>query len=75
MPTLKLLNLKAKLFEMAQDRDDTLVLEATKDEISQCFVEGFNEAIEQFKLVQPDIDKLVFDPFKSVIDGKIVDDK
>ncbi|KAK7356409.1 hypothetical protein VNO80_15680 [Phaseolus coccineus] len=41
----------------------------------QSFVEGFNGAIEQFKVVQPDMDTSVFDPFKSVVDGQIVDDE
>ncbi|KAK7354012.1 hypothetical protein VNO80_19468 [Phaseolus coccineus] len=57
-----------------QDKILTLdtALEAAKDAISRSFVEGFSEAIEQFKVVQFDIDTSVFDPFKSVVDGKIM---
>jgi len=49
-------------------------LEVAKDEISKSFVDGFNGALEQFQVVQPDIDTSVFDPFKTVVDGKIVDE-
>ncbi|KAK7372808.1 hypothetical protein VNO80_06196 [Phaseolus coccineus] len=69
MPTLKLLNLKPNFPKWL--RIEMMPL----DEISRCFVEGFNGTVEQFKLVQLDIDKSVFDPFKSVIDRKIVDDE
>ncbi|KAK7331820.1 hypothetical protein VNO80_28561 [Phaseolus coccineus] len=105
--------LKAKLAEIARDRDDALgklqrsvedyarhrkehqatnrawetveamlqnkistldaALEIAKDEISRSFVEGFNGAIEQIKVIQADLKTLAMDPFKSVVDRKIVD--
>jgi len=59
---------------LLQNKISTLdaALEAAKDEISKSFVDAFNGALEQFQVVQPDIDTSVFNPFNSVVDGKIV---
>ncbi|KAK7369661.1 hypothetical protein VNO80_11703 [Phaseolus coccineus] len=59
---------------MLENKISTLdaALEVAKDEISKSFVEGFNGALKQFQVVQPNVDTSMFDPFKSVIDGKIV---
>jgi len=50
-------------------------LEIAEDVISYNFVEGFNGVIDQFKVLQPDMDTSTLYPFKSVVDGKIVDDE
>jgi len=62
---------------MLQNKVSTLdaALEATKDKVSRNFVDGFNGAIEEFKVLKPDVDTSPFDPFKSVMDGKIVDEE
>ncbi|ESW21786.1 hypothetical protein PHAVU_005G099000 [Phaseolus vulgaris] len=62
---------------MLQNKVSTLdvALEAAKDEVSRSFVDGFNGAIEQFKVLQPNVDTSPLDPFKSVVDGKIVDEE
>ena len=62
---------------MLQNKVSTLdvVLEVTKDEVSWSLVDSFNGAIEQFKVFQPDVDTSPLNPFKSVVDGKIVDEE
>ncbi|KAK7353709.1 hypothetical protein VNO80_19160 [Phaseolus coccineus] len=48
-----------------------IALEATKDEISQGFLDGFSVALVQFQAIYPDLDTSSFDPFKIVMDGNI----
>ena len=50
-------------------------LETAKNEIAHAFVNGFKGAVEQVEVVQPDLDTSLLDPFKSVVDGKIVKDE
>jgi len=49
-------------------------LEAAKDKIAHGFVDGFSAALEQFRAIYPDLDQLKFDPFKIVVDGKILEE-
>lgn len=49
-------------------------LDTAKDEISQSFVNGFKVTLEKFRAVYPDLDQSNFDPFKVVVDNKIVDE-
>jgi len=50
-------------------------LEVAKNEISRSFVDGFQGAVEQIKLIQPDLDISCMGPFKSVVDGWIADEE
>jgi len=61
---------------MLQNKIATLevALEVAKDEVSRAFADDFDSAIEQIKVVQPNIDTSPLDPFKSVVDGQIVDE-
>lgn len=61
---------------LLQSKVQTLdtALEATKEEIDHEFVDGFSATFEQFQAVYPDLDQSKFDPFKVVVDGKIVEE-
>jgi len=37
-------------------------------------VDGFSVVLEQFQAIYPDLDTSFFDPFKIVVDGKIIDE-
>jgi len=76
--TLTEMSLKQKEFATTENLLQTKVqtldtaLEAAKDEIARGFVDGFSVALEQFRALYPDLNQSEFDPFKIVVNGKIV---
>jgi len=61
---------------LLQNKVQTLdtALEAAKDEIARGFVDGFSAAVEQFCALYPALDQSEFDPFKIVVDEKIIEE-